>query len=338
MKKVILTFDYELFFGVRCGTVNGCLIVPTRKILDALRTVGGRAVFFIDYLMLKRMREQCDETRLDAERIESQLKEIVREGSRIELHLHPHWIDAKYLGDGQWDFTNYTHYCLDTLSKSEVSQMVCEGATYLNTIAQEVVPNYNVMAFRAGGWAIIPFNKLYEGFMKSGIRIDSSVCKGMILNGVNYRMDFSNSPSKDVYRFSTDVLSPEADGEFYEAQISSFRFNPITYVLDGIYRKFNRGKYRHHEEGSYMTNGRKMTSKPLPFLKRLSCRSIFGIGSTSNFALYFHLIRSRHPTAIIMGHPKDFNDLLLINITFLGRHVEFVLYDNVIDTQKGFIL
>ena len=51
----------------------------------------------------------------DLKLMKEQVKDMDRRGHRIELHLHPHWIDAKYNGDGTWDYTDYTHYSLYSL-------------------------------------------------------------------------------------------------------------------------------------------------------------------------------------------------------------------------------
>ena len=59
--------------------------------------------------------------------IVSQLKDIVRRGHRIELHIHPHWVNAKYNNDGTWDFSDYSHYSLNSFSQEEIMQMFVEG-------------------------------------------------------------------------------------------------------------------------------------------------------------------------------------------------------------------
>lgn len=331
--KVILSFDYELFFGNRCGMVDECLISTTQKILETLKAVGGCAVFFVDYLMLKRMREECDETRRDALKIEEQLKEIVRAGSRIELHLHTHWLDAKYNGNGAWDFSDYRHYCIHSIPKAEATRMLMEGTCYLNTIARQVEQDYNVCAFRAGGWAIMPFNHLEEGFEIAGLKYDSSVCQHMVLGGVNYKMDFSHSPTQAVYNFSTDVLSPTVDGKVTEVQISSFRYNLLTYIADGVYRKLNKRKYRHYVIGSYMKSGMGGDVPKTPFFKRFTRRAVFGIDTTSWIVFLLHMVLARRAITVVMGHPKDFNDLMAENIRFLGLSARYVTYNDVLEVK-----
>ena len=122
MKKVIFSFDYELFFGYRSGTVIKTLIEPTNMLMYKLEQNGFRGNFFIDYLMFRRLEELANEdrARADLELLKNQVVDMVRRGHRIELHLHPHWIDAKFNGDGTWDFDDFTHYSLISLKKDEV--------------------------------------------------------------------------------------------------------------------------------------------------------------------------------------------------------------------------
>lgn len=232
-KKIIISFDYELFFGDNPGTVQGSLVGPTNQILEALRYANGKATFFVDYLMLKYMLRENDTTKADAALIIEQLKEIVRQGSRIELHLHPHWVDAKY-HDGNWDFSDFSHYCLSSFQKEEITQMFVEGTDFLEKIAREVDPSYKIVAYRAGGWAVLPFNKMKEGFLKAGIKVDSSVMQGAIIESNGIKLDFTNSPIKAVYRFNEDVLKDEENGPFIESQICSFRSNIFSYIYGSV--------------------------------------------------------------------------------------------------------
>ena len=114
-KKIILSFDYELFFGYKSGTVRKSLIEPTNLLLDGMDKYGFKGNFFVDWQMLKYLKLQSTERTIsDYNLIVSQLKDIVRRGHRIELHIHPHWVNAKYNNDGTWDFSDYSHYSLNS--------------------------------------------------------------------------------------------------------------------------------------------------------------------------------------------------------------------------------
>lgn len=99
MKLIIISFDYELFFGIKAGSVYNTLILPTNKMMDSLESIGAKGTYFVDYLMIKKLRDIDEEkARKDLLLIEKQLVDIVKRGHRVELHIHPHWLDAKYLG------------------------------------------------------------------------------------------------------------------------------------------------------------------------------------------------------------------------------------------------
>lgn len=93
-KKIILSYDYELFFGDQSGTVEKTLIEPTDKMMAAMESVRARGNFFIDYLMFKYLEQNQDERSIhDLNLLKNQVKDMVKRGHRIELHLHPHWVN-----------------------------------------------------------------------------------------------------------------------------------------------------------------------------------------------------------------------------------------------------
>ncbi len=61
MKRIILSYDYELFFGDKSGTVQKSLIDPTNALMHKMEDMGFRGNFFVDWLMIKFMRSQTDE-------------------------------------------------------------------------------------------------------------------------------------------------------------------------------------------------------------------------------------------------------------------------------------
>ena len=238
-KKIILSYDYELFFGDRSGTVLKSLIEPTNQLLDAMDRVGFKGNFFIDWQMIKYLSLEEDERcQRDHAAIVNQLKDMVRRGHRIELHIHPHWVDAKYNGDGTWNFDEFRHYSLNSFSKDEITEMFVEGTNLLESIAREVVPDYKIIAFRAGGWAVQPFDMLKEGFIKAGIKIDSSPCKGFCAKHIYSFYDFRDMPAKSIYSFSNDICKEDVVGEFIEIPITPLKRPFIVKVIERLYQLF----------------------------------------------------------------------------------------------------
>lgn len=339
MKNIIITFDYELFFGDKSGTVIKSIIQPTNDILTALEKVNGKAVFFVDYLMLKRMHAENDITHHAALLIEEQLRDIVRRGSRIELHLHPHWIDAKYK-NGEWDFSDFTHYCMESFSDEEAHDMIVEGTRYLESIVKNVDPNYKIIAFRAGGWAILPFCKFANGFKDAGIIVDSSVTKQRIIEGYTHTMDFRLSPNEIIYKFRDDVLCPVRDGVYVEHQIATVQFNIFSYIIDALYRKMNPLKFKRLTDGThvlqkYEKRRHQVQEYRQGFFKKLNLsrfymRTFLAITDQSKYGMRL-LLKKCKSVPVIMGHPKDLTLATIENIEYLGKYYKCVSYNELLN-------
>jgi hypothetical protein len=149
------------------------------------------------------------------------IRSLAEDGHRVELHLHPHWLDAVRDG-GQWDFPSYRRYRLHTLAGDAITDLFVSGAQALNEAAGG---GYRTVAFRAGGYCVTPFPALAEGFRKAGIRIDSSIAKGFVYRSESHDLDFRSAPSLAHYRFGEDPLVPDPAGEFLEMPIATFRKN-----------------------------------------------------------------------------------------------------------------
>lgn len=328
-KKVIISFDYELFFGDESGTVHKSLLEPTSILMDALEYAGAKATFFVDCLMLKYMLQENDTTKKEAALIIEQLKEMVLRGHRIELHLHPHWVDAKY-AYGKWDFSDFSHYCLNSFPKEGITKMFVDGTNLLEQIAREVDPNYKVIAFRAGGWAILPFEMMKDGFEKAGIKVDSSIMQGCLIHANDIELDFTNAPQESIYRFGNNVLKPEANGSFIEAQICSFRHNVCSSLLSVYYAKKHKELYRRLTDGSHARkNSRPIPSPKLSRWQFMHHRQAFSLGGAPSLILNYELRHSKAPYTVIISHPKDIMPITTINIRAMKDKFTFCTYKDL---------
>lgn len=330
-KRLIISFDYELFFGDRPGTVQKSLLEPTAMLMDAMEYTGAKATFFVDYLMLKYMMAENDETRAEAQLIVNQLKELVRRGHRIELHLHPHWVDAKYI-NGKWDFSNFSHYCLSSFSKVEITSMFVEGIDFLESIVRDVVPGYKIIAFRAGGWAILPFEMIKEGFEKTGIRVDSSVMQGCKVYANDMELDFTNAPKESIYRFEDDVLQVNPNGQFVEAQICSFRHSIPTSLFSIYYNKKHQELRKHLTDGSHARKDSIPVQVPkMTKWQIMHRRQGFSLGGVPSLVLNYELHKSKAPYVVIISHPKDIMPITSHNIKGMkGKGFEFKTFIDIL--------
>src|SRR5690606_25811383 len=102
--NLILTFDYELY-GDGSGDVFQHMIDPTNRILSVCDENNIKTTIFfevLEYLKIKKEWEagnQMGYIKNPVEAIKIQLQEAARNGHDIQLHVHPQWVNAKFVGN-----------------------------------------------------------------------------------------------------------------------------------------------------------------------------------------------------------------------------------------------
>lgn len=270
-KSIMLTFDYELFFK-NSGTPARCLIEPVNRLLQLFEKYDIRATFFIDILYFVRLLENAS-TADDAKLIRSQLQRIVDKGSRIELHLHPHWLDARFK-DGSWEFPSYNNYRLQSLPKERITDLFVFGTQLIESIGREVVPDYKVIAFRGGGWCIQPFDCLIDGFIKSGIKVDSTVAYGIKGESSCHFFDFTHAPNIEYYKFKNNPCEEDNSGDFFEIPITSYRRGLVEKFFKVADIAFYKEAYRICGDGKNIALNKRLIKKIFPSHEMFSLERI----------------------------------------------------------------
>ena len=229
MKKVILTFDYEVFLG-KSGSIENCIISPTEKILELFKSLGIKGVFFIDILFFKRLTQEGLVE--DYRKLVSNMQAIISAGSYLELHIHPHWLDAKFNhNELQWDLSNDKRYRFEALSLTEREHMFQECIGLLEKIGKEVNPKYKVNAYRAGGLCIQPFG-IFKPFLKKyEIFIESSVGVGLKDDSETHKFDYRKVKEHNPYRFSNDPIVKEDKGDFIEFPMLTYKMSFVNKLI-----------------------------------------------------------------------------------------------------------
>ena len=313
-KELIYSFDYELFFGEQSGTVQKTLIEPTDILLDCLDAVHAKGNFFVDYLMFESL-EAINEKRAqdDLLLLKNQIRDIVKRGHRIELHLHPHWKDAKYNSDGTWDYSDFSHYSLSSFDEETIVSMFREGADYLNALAREEIPDYTICAFRAGGWAVQPFDKIRKGFLAAGIKIDSSVAVGMYGSNQYSYFDFTSAPQSESWSFENDVCKEHDGGQFIEIPITTVKRTFFNKVADLLMRK-TTSKLTKITDGTHNRSDIATTKK-----QKISNNSMMTFSGHSPLTVVLNLLSIKSSLCVLIDHPKDFTMSNKLSIQWLGR-------------------
>jgi hypothetical protein len=244
-RYLILSFDYELFLGKHSGTVDKCLLEPTKRIIDLLDENSIRhAIFFVDTTYLVRLSEMAviyPTAKLDYENIVFQLQLLISKGHYIFPHLHPHWLDAIYLKESNtWDLSNTDKYRFHNISLEERELIFSQSIEILQRIIKPLKPNYFINGFRAGGLSIQPFADFKPIFKKHSIKFEFSVLPEVFEIGkIGRSYDFRNAPHNYIYKFEDNIIEQQSKGSFYQVPISKVDVSSIGAFFDKLWLKFN---------------------------------------------------------------------------------------------------
>lgn len=224
MKQLILTVDYELFFGDDAGTVENCMIRPVKRLMEVLDVYGGKMTVFWDILHFYRLQQlegEVDDLRFDRELIEKQIQQLLIQGHDVQMHIHPHWLDARW-ENKKWRFT-YNRFAIhrlwdegDAENIETIMGCITQSRLLMEKVCRTVQPDYKVRAFRAGGYRVEPFERLVDALRSNHIKVDASTAFGMKSLEPQFPFDFRRLPTYLNYRFDTSVLRHSLEGYFWE--------------------------------------------------------------------------------------------------------------------------
>ncbi len=304
--NVFLTFDYELFFGSRTGTVEKCMIEPTDRLLSLAQKHQSPMTFFVDigYLIaLEKFMGEHKNLQRDHALVTEQIRKIVRLGSDVQLHIHPHWEKAVFDGEN-WVIDPRGCYKLSDFQPDEVARIVKAYKTKLDSISGKASHT-----FRAGGWCIQPFSLLEKIFQELGLKYDTSVFPGGHFEAGEYAFDFRNAPRKSQYSFQSDVCVEDQNGYFMEYPIGSYRYSPLFYWRLYILGRLNPKAHKMIGDGIFMSQpGRK---------QQVLTSFTWNHASTDGFYVtkmkkITHIsLRNQDQNLVFIGHPKSCTEFSL---------------------------
>jgi hypothetical protein len=245
--RTLLTFDYEIFFGPRTGTLERTLIEPTEALTKVAGRHGAKCVFFVDAGYILRLREEMrrhPELRAQHDAVAGQVESLAHAGHEIQLHIHPHWEDSHWI-DGAWRMDT-SRYALHSFAPHEIRDIVFRYAGVL----RELAGPKSAWAYRAGGWVIQPFHKLRRALADAGVTIDSTVYAGGRSEGAVQPFNFETAPAKSRWRFEADPLVEVEDGAFLEVPIASRRLKPDFFWRLAWAKKMGGSRHRAFGDGA----------------------------------------------------------------------------------------
>jgi hypothetical protein len=296
--NLILSLDYELYFGSRHGSPQRCLVEPCQALLKVTDKVAGRIAFFVDAGYLCKLEEHGRKNpavQREADQVFRHLTALASAGHELHLHIHPHWEDTRR-GEHGWQF-DLTRYALHSFPPAQILDIVTR---YKNAVARLAG---SVFGYRAGGWVIQPFDRLAAALRSNGIWLDSTVFPGGITEDSTQALDFRRSPDKDYWRFETDPLSEASHGYFLEIPISSMAVAPWDYWKLATRKLAGGARHRTWGNGGALPLGKRDLRKKL-VSRTTSAVSIDGPKAGWLESAYREHKAKGRQCLVVMGHPK----------------------------------
>ena len=246
-------------------------------------------------LKLKAYMQNFAMLKKDYDLISRQIQKLSKEGHDIQLHIHPHWEDSIYNGK-EWVFDT-SRYKL-----SDFTEIAIDGIVRRYSQILEELTNQKPTVFRAGGWCIQPFEKLADSLYNYGIRIDSSIYPNGKNKTAKKSFDFSGSPDKNNWMFSTNPLIEDKNGRFLEIPISSLRTTPFFYLRFIFYKFYGGATYQASGDGFAIRNSKKQIFNQL-------LKPSFSVASIDGYkaSLLNQCARKNKSQLVLIGHPKAFS-------------------------------
>jgi hypothetical protein len=298
--NIVLSLDYEVFFGPNTGTIERSLVEPSKALCDVAEGHGVPLVFFVDIGFLLRLREEGRKhpaLLAGHDLAARQIERFVASGHEVQLHIHPHWEDSHWNGS-TWTLDT-RRYCLHDFDQAAITEIVRRYANALRTLTGGT----GVSAFRAGGWAIQPFRQIRQSLLEAGIRLDSTVFAGGSAASATHRFDFSRAPRASHWFFDEDPLVSHDQGRFLEVPIASRELPPSFFWKLALARKFGGKLHRPYGDGKTMPLGRADLRNKL-LRKTTSVVSIDGFKASFLEDACNCYSRAGMSDFVVIGHPK----------------------------------
>lgn len=332
MKTICLTLDYELY-GNGSGDVFKNIIEPTNQILSILHKHNIHISIFLEVVEYWKLKEEWDRGNKmgyesnPVEAINDQLRKAYTDGHDIQLHIHPQWVDAKYI-DGKWH-VNLNEWRLGNYHRegeNSLKNLLLKGKQTIEDIIRPIDPEYKCIALRAGGYNAQPSQDIVRAMNEVGLTVDSSIYPGGKESGILSNYDYSCiSPEYGFWHVGVH-LEEQGSSQILELPITAFPIKRFSKYLsisrikailankssakESFESKTSMGRSGLLHKLKYFFETEWQTWDFCLFPARMHKKFITNIRKQTNRDLY-----------VLVGHPKSFTgpeslEYLLRNIKF----------------------
>lgn len=333
MNNLLLTFDYELPLGGVKNDYRDALFEPTDQLLGWADQWNLSLVFFVDILSYVQFKKFQINSFTDP--FKNQVQKMIQKGHDVQLHIHPHWLDTNIQNN---HFETKAPFSLSDYPDEEIEQMISIAVLELTQLAKEVGPDYQCLAFRAGGYNFgSKMELICRVLYQNGIRFDSSIAKRYYFRSDSSEVDYRNfnpMPNGYIPFFKNDSSSMNRLLEIPIASRPKSLFEIPTFIKVRWFadRSINRGIMIH-------------TLNKLTFLEKLrkllSSRMLTVDNHTFSNSylcsiLDYHFKKYRKYSDIscaLIGHPKAMGTYSFELLTNLVKTIQNESQQNITITN-----
>jgi hypothetical protein len=240
------------------------MVEPTARLLDLFDRYGAKLTIMADVAEILKFREYKehfgrDDYHYDA--IVAQLRDAIRRGHDVQLHLHCSYFNARFV-DGRWQ-QDWSEYNFAGLSEERLNQVIRIGKDFLEEELRPGDPDYRCYVFRAANWAVSPSRYVVRALVNNGFEIDTSVFKYGRRHGL-VSFDYTNAPShlEPWLVDEEDICRRKENGTLLEVPIYCERRWLGAFLSSNRFYRLNQSRHHRLKSAQPQTNGAASNGNP----------------------------------------------------------------------------
>lgn len=323
--NLLFTLDYEIH-GNGDGNPMELMVEPTYRLMTLLEKYNQRVTIMADVAEILCFKRYLAETGRDdyhVAEIEEQLRDAIRRGHDVQLHVHSSYFKAQYK-NGAFDQC-IEEYNMAALPIERIDEMVGQCVTYLEDFLRPVKKDYKIWLFRAANWSMMPTENLYRVLVKHGITHDTSVYKGGCQGGnvcYDYRVADDNL---FAYPASMTNINERDDlGQLMELPIYTEMRPFWDFVTPMRVFRMVRAKFHKHKVSEELREKSEKLNVAQNDNRKLSIKSFFRL---SPLKMDFNQVSARGLKRMMKNVMRRSSEKDHVDVILIGHSKTFVPYN-----------